>query len=94
MLETHGCMGDQLQRFIKDVSDIAVPVAWVVDPATGKERPVDYDAVRAMHIRGIRECVSVELQRANASVLRAWAAGCFAPEEVGAAAAADEAAAA
>jgi hypothetical protein len=80
LMETYGCMGVALQRLIKDVADIAVPVAWVVDPVTGKERPVDYDAVRAMHIRGIRECVSVELQRANAAVVRTWAWGCYAPE--------------
>ena len=73
------------------VLDIAVPVAWVLDPVSGKEKPVDYDAVRAMHIRSIRECVSVQLQRANAGVLRTWAAGCYTPVGVGGAAAEAEA---
>ena len=79
VLETHGCMGESLQRLVKDLADLAVPVAWVLDPSTGKERPVDYDAIRALHIRGVRERVSVALQKENAWILRGWAHDCFVP---------------
>ena len=49
----------------------------MVDQTSGKERPVDYDAVRAMHIRGIRERVAVTLQSKNATIIRVWASACF-----------------
>jgi hypothetical protein len=80
VIETHGCMGEKLRSLIKDLADIAVPMHFVTDPETGRAKPVDYDAMRALHIRSIREQIAVRLQIANAGVIRMWAAGCFVPE--------------
>ena len=68
---------------IKDLADIAYPVAKVIDSQTGKERYVDWDGIRSMHIRGIRERVAVTLQHGNAVIVRAWARHCFTHEAVG-----------
>ena len=57
---------------ISTIANTAHPVQWVGDPKTGKERPVDYDGLRSMCIRSLRERVAVTWQKGNAILLRAW----------------------
>ena len=71
-VETLGAIGPAGRKLISTIANTAHPVQWVGDPKTGKERPVDYDGLRSMCIRSLRERVAVTWQKGNAILLRAW----------------------
>ena len=80
-VETLGAIGPAGRALIKNVADTAHPVQWVADPQSGKERPVDYDGLRSMCIRTLRERVAVTWQKGNAILLRAWPLICVKGED-------------
>ena len=86
-IETLGTLGTQARQLIKEVADVARPCDWVVDES-GKLRPVDWDAMRSLFIRDLRERVAVALQIGNARVVRCWGKLCCKPSAAGAGAAA------
>ena len=87
--ESFGTVGPAGDKFIKDLANMAHPVATYKDPITHENRLLDYDGLRADFIRRLRERLAVTLQRANATLLRTWASKCFV-NAAGAAAAAPD----
>ena len=77
VFETHGAIGPAGDKFIKDLANMAHPVASIEDPVTHEIRLLDYDGLRADFIRRLRERLAVTLQRENAVLLRTWASKCF-----------------
>lgn len=75
--ESFGTIGPAGDKFIKDLANMAHPVATYEDPMTHEIRLLDYDGLRADFIRRLRERLAVTLQRANAVLLRSWASKCF-----------------
>ena len=77
-IETHGRMGKDGAKLIRELANAKHPVDEAVVPdGGGKTRLVDKDGRRALFIRGIRERIAVTLQCGNANAIRAWARGCF-----------------
>ena len=70
-VETLGTMGQAGQQIIKDVANVAFPVDWYTD-SEGHRRLVDWDGLRAVHIRNIRQHLMTVLQRENANVIRMY----------------------
>jgi len=71
-IETLGAIGPAGRKLITTVANTAHPVQWVADPKTKQNLPVDYDGLRSMCIRSLRERVAVTWQKGNAILLRAW----------------------
>ena len=60
---------------IREIADCAHPCDSYIDGnGPGKLQYVDYDALRSMYIRGLREQLAVALQRANSVIVRYWLA--------------------
>ena len=72
--ETLGGLGPAGRDFIKEVADIARPCARAADGHL-----VDYDALRSMYIRDLRERIAVTLQKANSEILLQWGERCCGP---------------
>ena len=90
VFETFGALGPAGEKFVKDLANLAHPVASFKD-ALGKTHLLDYDGLRADFIRRLRERLAVTLQRGNATMMRVWASRCFAHAPAVGAAAAEEA---